>query len=129
VEFTANGQPSEIDLSWTAGLMSGDGCFTNNPRPNGSRYFIVALAMKDRRSVMRAGQTFADIVETYVHPKSYSLRPVRMHAQLHSKGGMFYRLWLGGPRAENIAQALLPFLGDNDKADQLVSALAAPDTV
>lgn len=126
-EFT-DSSTSEIELAFAAGVMAGDGCFTNNPR-GGEPYFVLALAMQDRRTVERVARCLAaassDFVQSSHGPR---VKPLRVHYQLHSKTGhVFARIWLGGPRAVHIARVLLPYLGTCEKADSALAAIAALD--
>ena len=80
------------DLLWLAGLLEGEGCFDLHR----ARYPRVRLGMTDRDVVGRAATLFGSRVRL-------TLKPAPATATWHTE--------VSGARAEEIMEAVLPFMG------------------
>ena len=80
------------DLIWLAGLLEGEGCFDLHR----GRYPRVRLGMTDRDVVGRAATLFGARVRL-------TLKPAPSSATWHTE--------ISGSRAEEIMEAVLPFMG------------------
>lgn len=80
------------DLLWLAGLLEGEGCFDLHR----GRYPRVRLGMTDRDVVGRAATLFGSRVRL-------TLKPAPASATWHTE--------ISGSRAEEVMEAVLPFMG------------------
>lgn len=94
---------SEIDTSWLAGLLEGEGCFVRSgPRnSNGEQTVSVKVRMTDKDVVERAG-------------KLMKCRNIRTTDRQNKK--LIYEAGVFGNTARDVMKAVYPFMGERRKA-------------
>lgn len=105
------------DLSWVAGLIIGEGCWTHTSArgAGGWRYLCFQLSMYDGRAVKKMARIL----------KHHGLvAKVAKHPPHEKKQGICYhKIHLAGKKAEQLAELVFPMIRDTDKGDQLIEVL------
>lgn len=104
----------EVDLSWAAGLFAADGCATlTKNKKNNIWHFVMVIVMLDERSIHRFYEVALDVAGPFrAKPNSYAHR-------YENQTKSMYRIQVTAGPAERLAEALLPYLDNSDKADQI----------
>lgn len=109
---------NEIDLSWAAGMFAGDGCATITKDKRSDRWsFVMVIVMKDYRSINR----FYEVAYEAIGP--FRARPNTYKMKYKDSFSDYRRMQLAAGPAERLGLALLPYMAESDKADQIVKKM------
>lgn len=104
------------EMAWASGLFCGEGsCYTNKKGMHISIGMLDHRAIEKWAKIMRSSIPFGE--RKKIHGK------VNVSYSQHIKGGIFARVHSSGKYAMYLATAMVPYIKDTDKGEQIIRNL------
>lgn len=120
-------QVPKQELAWLAALWIGEGSICNTvarERRDGTKYMTISVGMLDHVAVEKAAHIIRKILEGRTFTGPHHTKGVQVSYQSHTKGGVFARIHLGGPKAACVVRVIWPWLEGTLKGNDAVRCFA-----